>query len=256
MRMQTHTCDTLLQRDMTSIETQPETLQGVERRRVPWRVSDAMIGVGIVACGGIASVLALAALQDGRDPQGGAGTLFALLTLHILMVATVWLFAIKKRGARWENLGIRIDGLRWPAIVGWAALGLMVSLASTAAYVVIVTATGIEWLLPQSPLTDDLLGQGPTRALSVGVLVALGPAAEEVFFRGFLLAPLVQGIGAVPGVAAASAVFAVAHGDIAVVLPVFVSGVILSWLYVRTGSLWPSFLAHSAQNSLAVAFVA
>lgn len=241
---------------MTSIETQPETLQSAERLRVPWRASDAMIGVGIVACGGIVSVLALAALQDGRDPQGGASTLFVLLALHILMVATVWLFAIKKRGARWENLGIRVDGLRWPAIVGWAALGLMVSLASTAAYVVIVTATGIEWLLPQSPLTDDLLGQGPTRALSVGVLVALGPAAEEVFFRGFLLAPLVQGIGSVPGVAAASAVFAVAHGDIAVVLPVFVSGVILSWLYVRTGSLWPSFLAHSAQNSLAVAFVA
>ena len=241
---------------MTSIEAQPETLQGAERRRVPWRASDAMIGVGIVACGGIVSVLALAALQDGRDPQGGASTLFALLALNILMVATVWLFAVKKRGARWENLGIWVDGLRWPAIVVWAALGLMLSLASTAAYVVIVTATGIEWLLPQSPLTDELLGQGPTRALSVGVLVALGPAAEEVFFRGFLLAPLVQGIGAVPGVAAASAVFAVAHGDIAVVLPVFVSGVILSWLYVRTGSLWSSFLAHSAQNSLAVAFVA
>ena len=240
---------------MTSIETQPETLQGAERRRVPWRASDAMIGVGIVACGSIVSVLALAALQDGRDPQGGASTLFVLLALNILMVATVWLFAVKKRGARWENLGIRIDGLRWPAIVGWAALGLMLSLASTTAYVVIVTATGIEWLQPQSPLTDELLGQGPTRALSVGVIVALGPAAEEVFFRGFLLAPLVQGIGVVPGVAAASAVFAVAHGDIAVVLPVFVSGVILSWLYVRTGSLWPSFLAHSAQNSLAVALV-
>lgn len=252
--MQTHACDTLPQRDMTSIETQPETLQRAERRRVPWRASDAMIGVGIVAGGGIASVLALAALQDAWDLQGGALTLFALLALHVLMVSTVWLFAVKKRGARWENLGIRVNGLRWPAIAGWAALGLMVSLASTAAYVVIVTALGIEWLQPQSPLSDELLGQGPTRALSVGVLVALGPAAEEVFFRGFLLPALVQGIGAVPGVAAASAIFAVAHGDIAVVLPVFVSGVILSWLYVQTGSLWPPFLAHSVQNSLAVAF--
>lgn len=238
---------------MTSIESPSETLQSVERARVQLRASDAMIGVAVVACGGMASVLAFGALQAVWGLQEGALTLFALIAIHAIMAATVWLFAVKKRGASWDTLGIRANGLRWPTIAGWAALGLGMSIVSTSVYAMIVTALGIEWLQPQSPISDELLGQGPSRALSVGILVALGPAVEEVFFRGFLLAALVQSIGTVPGIAAASAVFAVAHGDISVVLPVFVSGAILSWLYVHTGSLWPAFLAHSAQNSLAVA---
>lgn len=238
---------------MTSIEAPPEALQGARRARVPWRASDAMFGVAVVACGGMASVLAIGALQAVWGVQAGALTLFALIAIYTIMAATVWLFAVKKRGARWDSLGIRANGLRWPTIVGWAALGLGMSVVSTTVYAIIVTALGIEWLQPQSPLSDELLGQGPSRALSIGILVALGPAVEEVFFRGFLLAALVHSIGTVPGIAAASAVFAVAHGDISVVLPVFFSGVVLSWLYVQTGSLWPAFLAHSAQNSLAVA---
>lgn len=238
---------------MTSIEAPPEALQGAKRARVPWRASDAMIGVAVVACGGMASVLALGALQAVWRLQEGALTLFALIAIYTIMAATVWLFAVKRRGARWDSLGIRANGLRWPTIVGWAALGLGMSVVSTSVYAIIVTTLGIEWLQPQSPLSDELLGQGPSRALSIGILVALGPAVEEVFFRGFLLAALVHSIGTIPGIAAASAVFAVAHGDISVVLPVFFSGVVLSWLYVQTGSLWPAFLAHSAQNSLAVA---
>ena len=246
-------CDTLPRPDMTSIEAPPEALQGAKRARVPWRASDAMIGVAVVACGGMASVLAIGALQAVWRLQEGALTLFALIAIYTIMAATVWLFAVKKRGARWDSLGIRANGLRWPTIVGWAALGLGMSVVSTSVYAIIVTTLGIEWLQPQSPLSDELLGQGPSRALSIGILVALGPAVEEVFFRGFLLAALVHSIGTIPGIAAASAVFAVAHGDISVVLPVFFSGVVLSWLYVQTGSLWPAFLAHSAQNSLAVA---
>lgn len=241
---------------MTSIQAPPEALQSAERARSPLRASDAMIGVAVVACGGMASVLALGALQAVWGLQEGALTLFALIAIHTIMAATVWLFAVKKRGAGWDTLGIRANGLRWPTIAGWAALGLGMSIVSTSVYAMIVTALGIEWLQPQSPISDELLGQGPSRALSVGILVALGPAVEEVFFRGFLLAALVQSIGTAPGIAAASAVFAVAHGDISVVLPVFLSGAILSWLYVRTGSLWPAFLAHSAQNSLAVAVMA
>ena len=93
-------------------------------------------------------------------------------------------------------------------------------------------------------------------AFTVGILVVVGPAAEEIFFRGFLLAAFVQGIGVIPGLIVASAIFAVAHGDLTVLLPTFASGAVLSWLYLRTRSLWPGFLAHAGQNSLAVTFAA
>jgi membrane protease YdiL (CAAX protease family) len=37
------------------------------------------------------------------------------------------------------------------------------------------------------------------------------------------------------------------------VIPLFVTGLLLSWLYLRTGSIWPPFAAHAAQNLLALA---
>ena len=90
--------------------------------------------------------------------------------------------------------------------------------------------------------------------MTVGILVVVGPLAEEVFFRGFLLMAFVQGIGVIPGLIVTSAIFAVSHGDPAVMLPVFASGVSLSVVYLLTRSIWPSVVAHSAQNYLAVTF--
>ncbi len=146
-------------------------------------------------------------------------------------------------------------GLRWPVIGGWAALGLVLSLIAGAVYSGMIAVTGIEALEPP-PVPESILGHGPIRVLTIGILVFVGPFAEEVFFRGFLLMAFTQGIGVVPGLIVASGIFAISHGDVAVILPVFASGAILSWLYLKTRSIWPPFLAHLGQNYLAVTFAA
>lgn len=249
-------CDTLARREMTDLKqpTETEIDRSACGSSVPWSISDAMMGFAIVACGGLASLLALGLFPNSWEDRPGPATTFVLLILQILMLGTVWLLAVRKRGARWSSLGFGTRGLRWPAIGGWAFLALVLSLIAGLAYQGIVTVLGLEALEP-SPLPDRLLGNGVARVFTVGSLVVLGPAAEEVFFRGFLLTAFVQGIGTVPGTIAASAVFAAAHGDVTVLLPTFASGAILSWLYLRTRSIWPSFLAHSAQNCIAVTFV-
>jgi membrane protease YdiL (CAAX protease family) len=40
---------------------------------------------------------------------------------------------------------------------------------------------------------------------------------------------------------------------VGVVIPIFVTGLLLTWLYAKTGSLVPSLLAHIGQNLLALA---
>ena len=37
--------------------------------------------------------------------------------------------------------------------------------------------------------------------------------------------------------------------------PIFFAGLLLSWLYLKTGSIWPSFVAHALQNLIAVSMV-
>jgi membrane protease YdiL (CAAX protease family) len=48
-------------------------------------------------------------------------------------------------------------------------------------------------------------------------------------------------------------VFSAFHLAPGVLLPVFVTGLLLAWLYHRTGSLWPCMAAHAGQNAIALA---
>ncbi len=238
---------------MTDQEPPTNTEPIPRRLSVPWGITDAMIGFAIVACGSLVSLLALGRLLGSLERQTDGATMVVLFLLQVLMVVTVWLLAVKWRGASLNSLGLGTSGLHWPKIVGWAALALGLSIVAGLVYQLIVMGLGIDSLEP-SPVPERLLGEGVVRAFTVGILVIVGPAAEEIFFRGFLLPAFVQGIGVIPGMIVASAIFAVAHGDLTVLLPTFASGAVLSWLYLRTRSLWPGFLAHAGQNSLAVTF--
>ena len=238
---------------MTDLNPPTESWLTLRRFNVPWGITDAMIGFAIVACGSLASLLALGRLLGSLESQSDGVTTLVLFLLQVLMMGTVWFLAVKWRGAGLNSLGLGTRGLHWPRIVGWAALALAVSIVAGLVYQVIVTGLGIDSLKP-SPVPERLLGEGIVRAFTVGILVVVGPAAEEIFFRGFLLSAFVQGIGVLPGLIVASAIFAVAHGDLSVLLPTFASGAILSWLYLRTRSIWPGFLAHAGQNSIAVTF--
>ena len=90
-------------------------------------------------------------------------------------------------------------------------------------------------------------------ALLFGVLPAV---CEELFFRGFVLSGLssaVRGRGAsVRAVVLTSALFAVFHIFPEKWLPTFLMGLLLGFLAVSTGSIWPGMLAHAANNSFAV----
>ena len=92
--------------------------------------------------------------------------------------------------------------------------------------------------------------------IGVAVLVAIAaPIAEELFFRGFLFAALSRGIGWIAGAIVTGIIFAGVHagGTPAVFLPpLAVLGLLLCWLYRRTGSLLPGMGVHAVNNALAL----
>ena len=46
--------------------------------------------------------------------------------------------------------------------------------------------------------------------------------------------------------------FSVFHFSIGLLVPVFIFGIVLGWLYARTGSIYPSMIAHAVQNVIAL----
>ena len=211
---------------------------------VPWNVWDVVRASGLIVAAAAAVVVVLAMLEPGP-----ALTAVLLALPHSAMLAAVWLFGVRKRGG-WGPVGFVPPLL--PQGLLLAGLVLLASLGAGAVYVSIVSALGLDALLPPR-LPRELLGEGHARLLSIAGVGLAGPLIEEVFFRGFLLAALVQPLGPFRAAMVASAVFSAAHASIAVVLPLFFTGLLLSWLYLRTGSLWPPFAAHAAQNLLALA---
>lgn len=107
------------------------------------------------------------------------------------------------------------------------------------------------------PLTSpwDVAGQMPweTRLvfLSFGAIGA--PLSEEIFFRGYLF-DLFRRAGATSvGLLLTSLLFAAAHITDPYNVPVIgLYGIVLAWLYHRTGSLLAPVIAHAVNNGVVI----
>lgn len=100
------------------------------------------------------------------------------------------------------------------------------------------------------------LDGGPlARLLTVFAVVVAAPAAEEIFFRGFLQGRLRRGFGPCVAIVIASLAFASVHynGGILHPLGVLVLSLGCGYLRERTGSLWAPVLLHALNNSLVIA---
>ena len=93
-------------------------------------------------------------------------------------------------------------------------------------------------------------------ALAAAVIAPLG---EEILFRGYLLGRLRQWLTPPVAIIVSALLFAGAHafaastGVIVVIVGTFVMGCVLGWLRMASQSIWPSVIAHMANNGLAVA---
>ena len=221
---------------------------------VPWTVGEAVFGVAIVAGESILALVVLGWLASGAEQDVRRALILVALSMLLgLSFLVVWFYAVRLHGAPWRLLGFVPVRRRWVLVFPW--LGLALSVTFSALYAAMVSLLGLDYLVPD-PVPADALGEGLYRVATIAILGVFGPLAEEVFYRAFLLAALVHPVGALRAALIASAVFAASHGNLSILVPVFVSGLILSWLYLKTRSLIPPFTAHAAQNILALSLAA
>ena len=221
---------------------------------VCWTVRDIVIGAGIVVLGTFALAALLATTPLGPESQTdsiGLGFFWIAATLQgVLTLLVVWRFVVRKYGLSWTALGLRRPSGRHVNLLALAAL--LGSLGFTALYGAVVSALGLDFLLPE-PVPGELADR---RFFVITAIVIAGwvPFVEEVFFRGFIFSGLKVRYGILAGGAISAAVFSVAHLSLGSLLPVFVTGVLFAWLYYRTKSVWAPFSAHAGQNLIALSF--
>ena len=76
------------------------------------------------------------------------------------------------------------------------------------------------------------------------------PIGEEFFFRGFLHNCAKRRLGVVWGTLLSASAFALVHGGPLQVLAILPMGVLLAWIYDRTGSLWVPIIVHAVNNGV------
>jgi len=213
---------------------------------VPWRVIDNWIGVILLAL--IDAALLAIVLQGSRTELVQSAALVIIQLAYLLPVVLIFAW----RRISWKYLGFgKFD---------WNTLGLgcgllMVGYIVIIFHNIILMALGIDTQGEAILKFFDTL-ESPVWFFLVGAVLA--PIVEEIFFRGFLFQGFRQKYGWVNAMLLSSAIFAAAHLDLVSLIPTFLLGSMLAYVYHRSNSVWPGIILHFLVNAfgLCAAFVA
>lgn len=102
-----------------------------------------------------------------------------------------------------------------------------------------------------NPLLELIIqSHDPVTAGLLFIMVAgLAPFFEEILFRGFFLTSLTRYLPMWGAIGVSGIVFAIAHLNLADILPLSVLGCVLGFVYSRSRNLLASMLLHSLWNS-------
>lgn len=162
------------------------------------------------------------------------------------MVFGSWWFSAFKYKCGWRALGFRRFKVRRGLI--FAAVVVLAGLLISFLYDMLVTS--------DESVTLEFTETGLGWAIIALLALVVAPVAEETFFRGFLFSGIGNRYGYGWGAVISALLFSLAHIlQPGAFLPIFLLGLLLAWLYVKTGSIWACIFTHFAYNSIALIFM-
>jgi len=191
-----------------------------------------------------------AALLGGDGEMTFAGAVVILVSTPLALALVSWLFVWRPRALEAlpsfpgrDPSGALLAGLGWGALA-WLGSTLVI--------------IGVGWLLERIGMPPEVGAAELAIArldpwLVVLAVVVLAPVAEEVFFRGVIFNAWLREGGRRYAYIGSAALFAVIHLSIISLLPIFLLGLALAWIYERTGSLLAPIAMHATVNGISVA---
>ena len=198
-----------------------------------------LFGVLFVALVEIIAVLTFPLDRGGMTRIAWGG--FVWLTAA-LIASAITMRALDRRS--WRALGLGFDRIAARATIFGLAFGVVLIVIAVA----LMLATG-----DLAFTRDAAAGDAASAVLGSFAALALPAAAEEAIFRGYPIQVLTRVAGAPLAVLTTSAAFAAVHADNPAADPlalanIFLAGVLLAVVYLRTGSLWAATAVHLGWN--------
>lgn len=191
------------------------------------------------------AVLILQATVADRIPEeADRESVYLSSAISVWVLAALAMLAARASGFSRGELGLR--SLDIPTLLLAAGLALGAGL--------LLMAAARLMRLDETPLLEFLIPRTSDEKIAFAGLSISAGIAEELVFRGFLIAAVIRAGGSLGAAAAVSvAAFALTHAyqGVTGVIRVALLGVIVTAPLLMTGSLYPSMLAHAALDLVA-----
>ena len=217
-----------------------------------WSVGTLVIGAVLALV--IGTVLGVIPFVIAGDPENDVAAIVAQAFFAAALFAVPLVPPARVRASGRPRFRLGLRRFRIASGIGWMFAAYGIFFLCTILYSLVVQTDSEQQVLQEIGDEQDTL-----ELIAQGFLVVIAaPISEELFFRGFLFGGLRNRISFWPAALISGVIFGSIHlvgGSSEVIPPLAVFGVLLAWLYERTGSLGPPIMMHALQNAIAFAVV-
>ncbi|HLY65447.1 MAG TPA: CPBP family intramembrane glutamic endopeptidase [Chloroflexota bacterium] len=189
----------------------------------------------------------IAAAGPGQRQVGPLGLAYLIASSEIPLLGVLWFRLVRPGTMSWRELGVRLRPIGEQVQLG--LLGGIGLFATAGIFGALLTRLGIR----QNQYERFQGIEGAPLALFALALLAgcvLAPLVEELFFRGYVFQTFWQRRGPWWSYLFSALLFAAAHANLPAAAPIFVMGLMLAYLFRRTGSIVPGMIAHGLNNAI------
>ena len=196
-------------------------------------------------------------LMNIKNPNEVLFNVLNATLMDVIGLVIVLFFAVNKFKSGLAGLGLIFKNTARNMRL---AIGGYLTLIPVLAIIMILVFIGIRvfsYEPPETKALEMLYEAKGTKLLFIltALVTIIGPIAEELFFRGFAYPVFRKKIGVRNAILVVSFIFAMLHMNIVSFFPILALGILLAYLYEKTGSIIPSIAVHIIHNSAVIFFV-
>ncbi|MBO8471134.1 MAG: CPBP family intramembrane metalloprotease [Bacteroidetes bacterium] len=200
------------------------------------------------ACLGNLLILLLTFMTDIRT----ATDYGMLISYPVMFLPPMWYASYQSRRNQFFDTGYALDSSHFGNLKGWG-MALMVTVVTWACSFITDPVVSVLPDMPEELKTmfEQMMQDGPLWVTVVSTVI-FAPIFEEWLCRGMVLRGLLQKVHPAWAMVISALFFALIHLNPWQAVPAFVTGILLAYVYYRTGSLKLTILMHAVNNGTSV----
>lgn len=223
--------------------------------QAPWSISELLKAlitsiILVAICQGLGFYLDFSEKFDNSDFKTlislGIFTLqWLIFFLPLLLIGRGW------KKFKWKSFGLNNYDLPKTILLIARGIAIYIGISMLVTLIVLYFNVKIPGYQVQSSIFQYFENDTISIILTGLIVVMIGPFLEEVFFRGFLLRTISDKIGIIFGSIVSAGIFALLHMPWQSIIPIFILGLIINSLVIKSKSLWPAIGFHIFNNAIA-----